>query len=615
MSVKLDPNQHVVDYLRHYVRSPSAPHFAVMLNGPWGIGKTFFVKEFVKSVADEDLRHVYVSLYGLNSFDEIDDAIFRAMYPILENKGVKFAGRAAKTLGKYFRFELGIQPKDFLERANSDLFIFDDLERCAIPRIERILGYINEFVEHEERKVIIIANEREINDCERYQSVREKLIGKTLEIQSTFHQALEAFIGAIENVGAKRFLSSNADVIFEVYNQSELYNLRILQQSLWDFERVYCALHERHKLNETAMIVLMSLLFAFSFELKAGRLTTNDLRGRHFALIASAMRSERDEAASLPISNAQNRYPEIDLGTSVLSDETLVNIFDRGIVSTDEICNDLDASSFFVNVEDEPAWRTVWHSFERTDDEFYSAFERMEKAFAARAFVVPGEILHVLGLRIWLSKIDVIQKPLEDVIAEGKEYIDDLYESGRLEVQEISSIRDSGYAGLGIHQHNTPEYKYLYKHLNDKIQAAAVDRYPAIAEELLDNMIADPELFFSRIALTHEGKNEFYNIPILASADIDRFVSAILEHHPSQQRAILMSLKARYENNKLDGALAEERSWATKVRNELFEEAGNLSDISRYRLRRNLTFALDEVLQLGEHAPQTSEDESSPGGN
>ena len=74
----MDRNQQVKAYLTYYIAFSYPPHFAVLLNGPWGIGKTFLLKEFLKPLAGE-MKCVYVSLYGLTSFDEIDDAIFRAM--------------------------------------------------------------------------------------------------------------------------------------------------------------------------------------------------------------------------------------------------------------------------------------------------------------------------------------------------------------------------------------------------------------------------------------------------------------------------------------------------------------------------------------------------------
>ena len=135
----MDRNQQVKDYLTYYIAFPNPPHFAVLVNGPWGIGKTFLLKEFLKPIAAGGLKYVYVSLYGLTSFDEIDDAIFRAMYPLLENKGIQLTGRAAKALGKFFRIDLDLGAKDILNKANADVFVFDDLERCNIP-VSRVLG-------------------------------------------------------------------------------------------------------------------------------------------------------------------------------------------------------------------------------------------------------------------------------------------------------------------------------------------------------------------------------------------------------------------------------------------------------------------------------------------
>jgi hypothetical protein len=232
----MDRNQQVKDYLTYYAAFPHPPRFAVMLNGPWGIGKTFLLKEFLKLVAAGGLRCLYVSLYGLTSFEEIDDAILRAMYPLLDNKGIQLAGRAVRAAGKFFRVDLDLAPKDILAKANADLFVFDDLERCDIP-VSRVLGYINEFVEHDTRKVIIVANEKEIRGGDDYHRIREKVIGKTFEIQSALKQALETFTKSIDDKRARDFLESKSENISQIYHQSGLNNLRILQQTMWDFER------------------------------------------------------------------------------------------------------------------------------------------------------------------------------------------------------------------------------------------------------------------------------------------------------------------------------------------------------------------------------------------
>jgi predicted GTPase len=45
----IDNNRHIKEYLSQYVNFPHSPHFAVMLSGAWGIGKTFLIKAFLES--------------------------------------------------------------------------------------------------------------------------------------------------------------------------------------------------------------------------------------------------------------------------------------------------------------------------------------------------------------------------------------------------------------------------------------------------------------------------------------------------------------------------------------------------------------------------------------
>ncbi|MFO1083200.1 MAG: P-loop NTPase fold protein [Reyranellaceae bacterium] len=605
----MGPNQHIEDYLSYYLGFSKSPHFAVLVNGPWGIGKTFIVKRFLEQFEKKKFRHVYISLYGLTSFDEIDDALFRAIYPLLYRKDVQLAGRAVKAIAKHLHVDVDLEIKDVLSNSNVDVYLFDDIERCGMP-INSVLGYINEFVEHEGRKVIIIANEKEVKEGEDYRRIREKLVGKTLEVQSEFGSALEAFIESMQDDRTKTFITSKADVISEVYHQSKLHNLRILQQSIWDFERLYVVLDDKYRGSEVAMTALLGLLFALSFELKAARLDIDDLFKRQSTMITALMRARREEGKPPRITMAQERYCNVDLGSSILSDESLVDLLIKGVVVVDQIHRELDSSSYFVKVADEPSWRTVWYAFERTEEEFSTSLAKMERAFGAREFAVPGEILHILGLRIWLSKIGAIQKTLDDVLSEGKSYIDGIFSKDNLDLtvqrEYYSEMRHTGYGGLGFYEESTSEFQQLFTYLMDKIQTAKVSRYPVIAAELLDNMKADPALFSRRITLRNDVKSEYHDTPVLASLDPAKFATLLLRQHPADQRKIMNALHARYDHDNLARWLEEERAWATEVRNCLFAMAADLSPISKHRVRQNLENTLDEVLGLGTYSQPTA---------
>lgn len=597
----VDRNRHVNEYLRYYLSSEASPMFAVLLNGPWGIGKTFVIKKFVESL-DKETGYIYVSLYGLRSVDEIDDAILRSMYPVLKHKGVEIGARALKSVGKHFKVELDLKAKDFIARSKSRLYIFDDLERCEMP-INTVMGYINVFVEQEHRKVIIVANEAEIKD-EKYQRIREKLVGKSFDIQSAFEDAMEAFVASVRDQGAKDFVVSKSPVIAEIYHQSELNNLRVLQQAIWDFERLYSLLDEKHRANDGAMTALLGLLFALSFEVKAGRLSAKDIKERQNNLLMAFMRRDGDGDAVPKIVEVDKRYPAIRLDPDLLSDETLVSVIVKGIVDRERIRSELNKSSYFVTVEQEPAWRTIWHSLERTEDEVNRALALMERAYAEREYTIIGEVLHVFGIRLWLSDIGVIAENHEQILAGGKAYIDDLYERSLLEPTDphgeyFDEAFDS-YGGLGIRGARTAEYRELLDYLNEKRRAAEVDRRPAIAEELLLNMRDDPSLFLRRICLTNHEDNQFYNIPVLASLDPGRFVAFFLALHPRSQRNAMRALNVRYQHGRIDNDLLDERPWAIEVRNQIHAASEAMSPISRDRLQLLLTHALGEVLGVAE---------------
>lgn len=403
----VDPNAHVKEYLRYFLKLKHPPRYAVLLNGPWGIGKTFIAKKFFEEYFPSKDGYIYISLYGVRSIDEIDTALFQAMYPVLNTKAVKLAGKATNALLKHVRIDNTLELGDVIDKFSSKTYVFDDLERCEMP-INTVLGYINNFVEHSDCKVVVVANESEISDFN-YRTRREKIIGKTLEVRSSVNEALEEFTRQVESSEVREVIQKYCPDVKGIYRQSELENLRILQQTIWDFERLYLELDATHRENDLAIKTLLQLFFALSFELKAGRIQTAHLSKRLDRIVAGHVSSTKDEPKP-PLFAAASRYPEIELHNSILSDDVLVDVLVRGVVDSCAIAECLDRSPYFISKGDEPYWRRVWHSFERSDEEFEDAVKRMEEEFVSRVYTEQGEILHVFGLRLWLSDIGVLRK-------------------------------------------------------------------------------------------------------------------------------------------------------------------------------------------------------------
>ena len=64
-------NKHIKEFLNYYIGLPN-PQYAVLLKGKWGSGKTHFINEYKKELDKNKQKYIYVSLYGVTSYDEIE---------------------------------------------------------------------------------------------------------------------------------------------------------------------------------------------------------------------------------------------------------------------------------------------------------------------------------------------------------------------------------------------------------------------------------------------------------------------------------------------------------------------------------------------------------------
>ena len=61
---------------------------SILVNGEWGIGKTYFIKQFLKGK-----DYIYVSLFGINSFEDFKNQIYSEL-----NKALGFIKKNLKKL-------------------------------------------------------------------------------------------------------------------------------------------------------------------------------------------------------------------------------------------------------------------------------------------------------------------------------------------------------------------------------------------------------------------------------------------------------------------------------------------------------------------------------------
>lgn len=71
--------------------------YALLINGAWGSGKTFFFKNDIhKKITQHRLKPIYISLYGVNDTNDITKKIFFEVNSVLGSAAGKKLSEIAK---------------------------------------------------------------------------------------------------------------------------------------------------------------------------------------------------------------------------------------------------------------------------------------------------------------------------------------------------------------------------------------------------------------------------------------------------------------------------------------------------------------------------------------
>jgi hypothetical protein len=329
--------EELVDSILDYVRADYTD-YAIMINGEWGSGKTYFwnhkIRNKIESLKLNGKKYttIYMSLYGISNLEDISKKIFiettqlmdKNMRKYMEAHGQSTIPEYAKTgldMANFFGVTQNGDKIDYGKFFSTDdkVLCFDDLERANVDVID-ILGYINNFVEHDHIKTIIICNEKELatklkssnlemktfiatylldkegnllkadkpmvekirekieyvfDKANDYERIKEKLIGETFEYAPKFNYIIDGLLMRYDNnEDLKRFLRGNTNLITSTFVKSGTRNLRILKHALNDFKKIFENVNKFYP-NTNFRVLQTMLIFtiAVSFEIKAGKIT------------------------------------------------------------------------------------------------------------------------------------------------------------------------------------------------------------------------------------------------------------------------------------------------------------------------------------------------------
>ncbi|WP_342643920.1 P-loop NTPase fold protein [Rhodoligotrophos ferricapiens] len=612
----MSTNDEVREYLDYYLSSELETDFAVMINGPWGAGKTHFIKAYLEEREDKarlvdplySVGHLYASLYGIRSTSEITDQFFAQAHPVMNSKAVRLIGTVmSRALNGFAGTDVNSGAenksliKDMVLKLEGRVLIFDDLERCAMPLVEA-MGFINSFVEHDGLKVIVVANENDIPPDQRidYARKKEKLIGKTLRVASDPHTVLDSFCKKLTHPRVLEVVRQETLALLRTFEGSGKKNFRSLRAVLSDYERLVSGVDPRLQKSDTGMARLLLFMMATGVDYRSGDLSASELAGlpstRQSRLIAAIGKKEKSPEI-VKVEGLEARYPEVQWDDPIVPPAALAALFETGIVAADAINAHLSQHPLVVGYAQAPAWRQLWSWTDLPRSQYLEAREELVRQLATRELTHPGVILHAAGIVIGAMAFgDHMLGRDKDVVAYFGRYVQDLQKSGKLEPDRgLFTPMGGSYGGLGYGSKDTSEFRAIYKTVRAATNLSFADRMKEIAGTFIERINKDREAYSSLHKYGVEEGN-YADSPFLHYVDPDAFARVIIRDS-SPDGQLLASLHARYEMEKHNRALSDEYPWIKALRSRLEAIASEAEPPHRELLAIRIKYYFDKIEQ------------------
>ncbi len=526
--------------------------FAVMITGPWGSGKSWFITAYLKQKCTKkgSKEYLYLSLNGVATTADIDMLIFRAAHPLLGSKLAVTAGKVFMASVKAgFKIDLDINRNgqsdgeanvdpiaalpiaDFKLKTKGKLIVFDDLERCLLSA-EEILGYINSFVEHGDSKVVVIGEESQFNKKNEstYSTIKEKVVGKSFRVSVCIEDVFDSLCShtALPRSCAliKRNKGPIANIFGKVHADTQKCNYRALKHCFRDFDYFCHSVDASFLKNDQFMDDLLAVFIAFDYEVQLANLTADDIaHGSSEEEDEEGHKTESQYAVVLRRHGLQDPSFMEDLSTVVLLRETWVRIFHNVAVDKDALSATIRNSKYFPKNQLE--WVVLWHWRNLDDNDAEDALAKVREKLKTYAYCSREEILHVFSILIGLAGLGAIPETKESFVDELRRYLAVLLAKNQLEIPPYGyrDVSMSGSHGLGYWAEGTEDYAKLVGVIRDALEKAVVKDTEESVATWLSQVSVYPGQFYPKL----EMNGEFSKQPVLHLFQPAQFLDEVVK--------------------------------------------------------------------------------------
>lgn len=607
-----------IAFLDYFCDGAARTDHAVMIDAPWGAGKTHFIKAYLASRdaaarKTDDLigaPFLYASFYGVSTIEEIREQFFTQAYPVLGSVPVKMIGTAlAGVVRKFTGAEFN--PDDARGKLPLDakVLVFDDLERAAMPLVDA-LGLINTFVEHGDHKVIVIANQAEVPENQKtdYDRQREKVIGRTLTIKSDPDAVLDKLIGEMRYDAARTAAEANRDLIIRVFEASKLLNLRSLRAAVSDFDRLVGYLDPKLAGAPAALRRLLAYVVATEVEWRAG-LTRQELD----ALMSIRIAFGALEPSGVPeiekAKTLQAKYPEVEWRDPIIPAKTLADYLVTGVLDVEAANHAILMHPLIAEPKAIPAWRRLIDWQLRGPDAYKTDRHDVLEELKNYQIVEPGEICHIAGVAMWLERMGA--PLLADVEGDIDRYIDAVEASGTLKPERSIFEKGGfphGWAGFAFCSAEDPRFARVKDHLEAAVYRVLDKNMQAAAPSLMDQLRRPENDGKALFDATPGEEGRYGGIAILHHIAVADFADLLLNGGLAN-RDLFVALALRYQYWGAGPELLVEWPWLDSLQKELEARAEAFGAPFDQALKQSWAKQFTEMfgmLRFGQQRAQTA---------
>lgn len=575
-----EKNESVFEYLNEYIRG-DVSDFAVFLKGPWGCGKTYFIKKWIEDIEDNRtlenfdiiIKPLYISLYGLRSSSEITQSIRKALHPIWNSKTFSTIKKAALKIGSVaLKYDLNgnsLSDKgemsvnlDLLDLLNQGddvkvqgkrILIFDDFERSPMPKDE-LLGYINNFVEHSSCYVIIIGDETKLTKTEskKFNEIKEKTIGREFSIEPNIDSAINDFIKEIGSTNLN-LLKENKSQIVDLFKTIGINNLRILKHSLVDYSHCLSKFPNKDVANKGSYPkVIVALLTNFiicymellsSAEKKGNKeeIDLGDNNKELFSISKSEIQSNEDRKNYLLGIADTYRDFSIKYGISAPNInycELIINYLYEGSFDIKAIVNE-------INVVIEQPIQYLCNLTEVTDEGFAENYPKVLKDYTSNTYKKLPDIYDGGAILIYYTSQGIGKIPYGDITGHALDMLElkDMPLSQLKNIESFIIRRNYYFSNMGMKKELDDFTNALRAKINEA-EGKSQDDFVIYMENLddesvarIDDMLVKPTpdrsttynmtSIFSKVDVNKVA----YRILGLSNKGLRTFTSAVIKHY------------------------------------------------------------------------------------